>query len=155
MRVVDLCCGDGYFTAPRSRLVGDGAVIAVDLSAEMLARAREEVAREGRDSVWWILGDARHLADLIDERMDLVFLANTFHGVADKTAMCVGIRRALTAGGRLVVVNWHALPREQTPVLGRTRGPRTELRMSPAAMRAAVEPAGFRQVRVTDVGSYR
>lgn len=154
VRVVDLCCGDGYFTAPLSRLVADGAVIAVDLSTEMLERARQEVAREGRHNVRFIQADAREFADRIDEPVDAVFLANTFHGVADKKAICVAIRRALTPGGCLVVVNWHALPCDQTPVLGRPRGPQTELRMSPAETRAAVEPAGFRQVQVTDVGPY-
>ena len=154
MRVVDLCCGDGTFTAPLSRLVADGAVIAVDLSAEILERARQQVAREGRANVRFLLADARQLADLIDEPVDVVFLANTFHGVSDQKGLCAAVRRVLAPGGRLVVLNWHALPRAQTPVLGRPRGPSTELRMSPEATRVAVEPSGFRQVLVTDVGPY-
>ena len=27
MRVIDLCCGDGYFTAPMGQLVADGSVL--------------------------------------------------------------------------------------------------------------------------------
>jgi len=153
-RVVDLCCGYGYFTAPLSRLVANGTVIAVDLSVEMLERARQEVAREGLGNVQFLLADARQLADAIAQPVDVVFLANTLHGVGDKKLLCVAIRRVLVPGGRLVVINWHALAREQTPVLGRPRGPKTELRMSPIATRAAVEPAGFREVRVVDVGPY-
>ena len=42
MRVIDLCCGDGYFTAPMGQLVADGAVFAVELSADMLASARAD-----------------------------------------------------------------------------------------------------------------
>lgn len=154
MRVVDLCCGDGYFTAPLSRLVENGRVIAIDLSAEMLRLARHAIARVGGENVRFVRGDARELPDYIDEPVDVVFLANTLHGVDDRKAMCAAIRGALAVGGRLVIVNWHALPREQTPVLGQPRGPSTELRMSPEATRSIVEPAGFRQVRVADVGPY-
>lgn len=154
MRVVDLCCGDGTFTAPLSRLVAAGSVIGLDLAPAEIERARQAVAREGRDNVRFVQADARELADWIDNPVDVVFFANTFHGVTDKKALCVAIRRVLAPGGRLVVVNWHALPREQTTVLGEPRGPQTELRMSPAETRAVVEPAGFRQVQVTDIGLY-
>jgi len=44
-RVVDLCCACGDFSAPLARLVAGGTLIAVDLSAEMLERARQAVAR--------------------------------------------------------------------------------------------------------------
>ena len=94
------------------------------------------------------------MAHLLDECQDLVFVANTFHGVPDKKAMCEGVRAVLGPSGRFVVVNWHAMPRDETTVLGQPRGPRTELRMSPEETRAAVEPAGFRQVCVVDVGPY-
>jgi len=154
MRVVDLCCGDGYFTAPLSRLVEDGGMVAIDLSAEMLCLARNAIARAGGEDVRFVRLDARQLPDLIDEPVDVIFLANTLHGVDDKKAMCTAIRGTLAVGGRLVIVNWHALPREQTPVLGQPRGPSTEPRMSPEATRSIVEPAGFRQVRIGDVGPY-
>src|SRR3546814_5253049 len=45
MTVLDLCCGDGYFTAPLARLVG-GKVCGLDLDPEMIRRAAAEAARQ-------------------------------------------------------------------------------------------------------------
>jgi hypothetical protein len=53
-----------------------------------------------------------------------IIMANTFHGVPDKTGLCRAVAAALKSGGRFVVVNWHRLPREETVVLGQSRGRR-------------------------------
>jgi predicted RNA methylase len=47
MTVVDLCCGDGHFTAPLAELV-NGKVYALDIDPGMLNQARLEVARRER-----------------------------------------------------------------------------------------------------------
>src|SRR3546814_6695135 len=69
MTVLDLCCGDGYFTAPLARLVG-GKVCGLDLDQEMIRRAAAEAARQDATVSRWICADARavaeHLADPID-----------------------------------------------------------------------------------------
>lgn len=43
------------------------------------------------------------------------------------------------------------LPREQTTVLGKPRGPATPMRMSPEAVQAVVEPAGFVLERIVEL----
>ena len=75
--------------------------------------------------------------------VDYLLLANTLHGVPDKVALSHQLAAALRPGGRLGIVNWQPLPRETTTVLGRPRGPVTQLRMSADETRAVVEPAGF------------
>ena len=154
VRVVDLCCGDGYFTAPLSRLVQPAEVIAVDLSADMLRMAKAEVAASGADNVTFVEGDAGDLPDLVNEPVDLVIIGNTFHGVPDQTEMAQAVREVLEPGGHFVVINWYPIPREQTPVLDMPRGPATDLRMSPETTKGVVEPAGLREVKVIDVGPY-
>jgi hypothetical protein len=52
------------------------------------------------------------------------------------------------------VVNWYRRPRDQTTVLGQPRGPRTNVRMTPAEVAATVEPAGFKLVRVIGLPPY-
>jgi len=47
MRVVDLCSGDGYFTASMAELVAGSTVLAVELSEELIAAARAEMERAG------------------------------------------------------------------------------------------------------------
>ncbi len=154
VRTVDLYCGDGYFTAPLSRLVHHAEVIAVDLSADMLRMAKEEVAANGADNVTFIEGGADDLDELVTDPVDLVIIGNTFHGVPDQTEMAQAVREVLEPGGHFVVINWYPIPREQTKVLDMPRGPATEIRMSPETTKRVVEPAGLREVKVIDVGPY-
>lgn len=153
MTALDLCCGDGWFTAPLAKLTG-GKIYALDLDPEMLARAKEEVARAGGAVAGWIEGDARDLPSLLPKKADFVLIANTFHGVPDQTAMAEAVAAVLKPGGRFAIVNWHATPREETPVLDQPRGPRTELRMTPDQVRAAVEPAGFELDKLVELPPY-
>ncbi len=153
MTVVDLCCGDGYFTAPLAVLV-KGRVYAVDLDAYMLEKARAEVARLGTTVRRWICADATRLPSLVPEFVDFVLLANTFHGVPDKTELARCVAATLKASGLFAIVNWHPLPREKTTVLGQARGPKTELRMSPEQVEAVVGPAGFALKRVVELPPY-
>lgn len=153
MTVVDLCCGDGYFTTPLAKLVG-GRVYAVDLDPAMLERARAEVAAAGVTVRDWVRADAMDLADLIPEKVDFVLLANTLHGVPDKTGLARVLAAVLKSGGTFAVVNWHPLPREKSVVLGQPRGPASKLRLAPEAVRAAVEPAGFDLDRLVQLPPY-
>lgn len=150
MVVVDLCCGDGYFTAPIARIVG-GEVYGVDLDPTMLEQARTEVKRAGTNVLALITADARDLPQLLPGKVDYVLIANTFHGVPEKTAMARTVAAVLSPKGQFAVVNWHALPRERTVVLDKPRGPKTEMRMSPDDVRSVVEPAGFILERVVEL----
>lgn len=141
MTVLDLGCGDGYFTAAIARQVGSGRVIGFELDPAMLEQAK--ACCNGLNNCDWTLGDAMELSHLIAAPTEYVLMANTFHGVPDKTALAREIAFILGPSGRFAIVNWHTLPREETCVLGQPRGPRTDLRMSPEQTRAVVEPAGF------------
>lgn len=150
MVVVDLCCGDGYFTAPVARIV-EGNVYGVDIDPVMIEQTRAELERAGTTALGLICGDARDLPEMLPEKVDYALIANTFHGVPDKIGMAQAVAKVLNPGGRFVVVNWHPLPRERTVVLNKPRGPKTELRMSPEDVRSVVEPAGFLQERLVEL----
>lgn len=143
MVVVDLCCGDGLFTVPLAR-VACNRLYAIDIDPEMLNRAAAAVDATEAPGCHFIHGNATDLAHLILEPADFVFLANTFHGVPDKTGLARAVAATLKPGGRFAVVNWQPLPRERTTVLGQARGPKTEMRMAPSDVAMLVEPAGFR-----------
>lgn len=152
MEVVDLCCGDGHFSKPMCRLVHPGNTWALDLDARLLNEA-EQVCKDCPNFVP-ICADARELCGYISKPVDFVFIANTFHGVPDKTALSKAVYAVLKPGGRFAIVNWHRRPREETPVLGQPRGPVTALRMEPADVGALVQPAGFKFENVVEVGPY-
>jgi len=152
MTVVDLGCGDGYFTAAIARQLVSGRVIGFDLDPAMLAQA--QAACVGLANCDWLLGDAMELSRLVAEPVDYVLIANTFHGVPDKTALAHEIAATLKPGGRFAIVNWHPIAREQTPVLEQPRGPRTELRMSVEQTQQAVEPAGYALEMLVELPPY-
>ncbi|OYV77469.1 MAG: methyltransferase [Acidithiobacillus ferrivorans] len=152
MTVLDLCCGDGCFTAALARQVKDGQVLGFDLDEQMLEAAASVCA--GLETCTFLQGDAVAVHRLLSEPVDYCLLANTFHGVPKQTALAREIARVLKPGAVFAVVNWHARPREETPVLGQARGPRTELRMTPEQVRIVVEAAGFLPDRVVELPPY-
>lgn len=153
MNVVDLCCGDGWFTLPLAMVAN--SVIAVDIDNKLLEAARIRLSERGcAANVRFVEADAYDISKLVGEPMDHVFLANAFHGVPDRPRLSRAVQEALKPGGLFAVVSWHARPREQTTILGEPRGPATELRMTPATTIAAVEQGGLRHVYTVDVSPY-
>ena len=154
MRAVDLCCGDGLFTVAMAVLVGDGHVFAVDIDQDLLAAAELESERAGTSNISFVQGDAMDLPELIPEPVDMVVIANSFHGAPDHTALGRAVHAVLAPGGSFAVINWWPRPREETTVLGKPRGPRRELRFSPDQVAVWLAPAGFRLHEVKEVGPY-
>ncbi|MCL7938979.1 methyltransferase domain-containing protein [Halomonas sp. ATCH28] len=152
LTVVDLGCGDGYFTAAIARRLSSGRVIGFDLDPVMLEQA--QAACEGMPNCDWLLGDAMALSRLLNAPADYVLIANTFHGAPNKTALAREVAAALKPSGRLSIVNWYPLPREETTVFGQPRGPKTEMRMSPEQTRTVVEPAGFKLEMLVELPPY-
>lgn len=150
--VVDLCCGDGLFTIPLARMVRH--VVAIDLDPDMLAAARNRAVAEGITNCTFTMGDAYDLVALVPDRVDAVLLANTFHGVPEQTRLAHAVAAILRPGGRFIVINWHRQPREQTMVLGKPRGPKTEMRMTPDDVATVVIPSGLRLVQVVELPPY-
>lgn len=152
IEAIDLCCGDGYFTAELARLVFPASVTAVDLDAQMLAAARAECS--DMNNCNWLQIDAMDLPARIEKPVDFIFMANTFHGVQQKSELAQAMHSSLKAEGSLAIVNWHPRPRENTPVLGVPRGPATAMRMSVDDLRAAIEPAGFSLSNLIELPPY-
>ena len=146
MSVLDLCCGDGHFT--ESLVESQKAkVYGLDIDREMLSIAK---ARAGQD-VEWLEGDARDLPAHIKAPVDVVFMANTFHGVPEQTELARRVREVLKPGGLFMVVNWHVASPVETKVLGQPRGPRKDLRMTPVEVSKIVEPAGLELIQVAEL----
>ncbi len=104
--VLDLCCGDGTFTAPLAKLA-DGKVYALDLDQTMIDQAVAEVARHGGSVRQWICTDARNVVEVLPETVDYVLMANTFHGVLDQAAFARAVHAVLKPHSLFGIVNWH------------------------------------------------
>lgn len=150
--VVDLCCGDGLFTVALAQVAR--RVLAIDIDPRMLDLARAKASAVGVTNCAFVEGDAYQIATLVPWRADLVLIANAFHGVPDKVRLAREVTAILKSNGRFVVVNWHRRPREETPVLGQPRGPKTEMRMEPEDVSAALDRSGLRLACVVELPPY-
>ena len=153
MTVLDLCCGEGFFTAPLARLVG-GKLYALDHDPGRIERTRGELERAGTSALDLICADARDLPLVLPASVDFILLANAIHGFPDQTTIARSMASVLNRGGHVAVVNWRPIPREQTMVLCKPRGPSTALRMSPEDVEDALYPADLYLDEVLDLPPY-
>lgn len=152
MVVLDLCCGDGYFTIPLAEMAAK--VYGLELDGVLLEQAKRDAAVLNIQHCHWIQGDAMQIANSIPEFVDYVLIANTFHGIPNKQELVKSVASVLKPGGQFTIVNWHQRSREETTVLGLPRGPKTEMRMSPEQVNDIVLPLGFDLKSITDVSPY-
>ena len=133
MRVLDLGCGPGRLTIPLAQAVGPGGrVVAIDLQAAMLARAKAnaERARVGNiDFHALAIGKDALPAGAFDRAVLVAVLGE----VSDRTAALRQIFDALKPGGILAVTEAIADPHFQ---------PRGRIL-------SLASPVGFREIRRT------
>lgn len=130
-RLAEIGSGNGYFALPAAQIVAPERVYAVDIDTALLAELSELADQQATDNIRTIAGDARTLAAHLPEPVDVVLVANTFHGIDEPTAFVQQAVASLRPNGRVVIINWHDMPRETTRIGGDPRGPPTELRLSP------------------------
>jgi len=151
MDAIDLCSGDGWFTVQIAKVARH--VSAIDVDPTLLEIARHRLAESGAANCRFITGDAYDIAKLT-EPADFVFLANAFHGVPDRARLAKAVGAALKPTGQFAIVNWHKRPRDETPILGEPRGPKTELRMSPEETIKSVERGQLKFSKKVEIPPY-
>lgn len=107
--VLDIGCGAGEDLGRLREAVGtEGAVVGVDASAGMVARARDRVWDEGWNNVHVVRGDAGRLP--IEVPVDAVHAAMSLSAMPEQRAAVREAARILAPDGRLAVLDARPYP---------------------------------------------
>jgi SAM-dependent methyltransferase len=100
-RVLDLGCGAGTDSLVAAQMVApDGHVVGIDMTSEMLAKARAAAADLGVANVEFVEAEAEALP-LPDDSFDVVISNGVIDLIPDKDAVFAEIYRVLVPGGRI------------------------------------------------------
>ena len=110
--VVDVGCGTGRSTRDAARLTPQGSALGVDLSASMLERARRLSRADGLANVTFVQGDAQvhPFGEKVFDTAMSCFGAMFF---GDPVAAFANIGRGVRPGGRLALLAWRELARNE------------------------------------------
>jgi arsenite methyltransferase len=99
--VLDLGCGAGFDTLLAAKKVSpNGTVIGIDMTPEMVAKARHNASLLGVSNVMFLLGEIESLP-ITDASVDLVISNGVLNLCPDKPRVLGEVFRVLKSGGRL------------------------------------------------------
>ena len=155
--VLDLGSGGGFDVFLASKAVGaTGRVIGVDMTPEMLAKARKNQVKGEYENVQFRLGEIENLP-VADNSVDVIISNCVINLSPEKSRVFAETFRVLKPGGRLAISDVVAL----APLPEKVR---TDLALHAgcvagasvvADLRSMLEAAGFRNIRIETNGKSR
>jgi len=111
-QILDLGCGDGNTAIPEARLGAN--VLGVDIARNLVEAGNKRAREEGLTNISFQEGDATDLADLKDNRFDLVVSIFGAMFAPKPFDVAKEMVRVTKPGGRIVMGNW--IPQDPTLV---------------------------------------
>lgn len=158
-RVLDVGCGlASLLIALAERIPFQTPAVGIDVSEELIVQAAQEVRHAGLENRIRVLGSPATRLPFPDHSFDVVFSSHVIKHLDDQTLgqAFAEIARVLRPGGRFLFWEFRKTPRS-APLFwsARTTGLPPPFRLrSDEALRAALERAGFRQIRRLATGFF-
>ncbi len=144
MVFMDIGCGDGFFTIPAARIVGEtGKVYAVDVKASAIERLKRKAAEESLKNINAVVGAAEETV-FCNECADTVFYSSVLHDFKDPAKVLRNAKRMLKPSGKLVDLDW----KKKSSVFG----PPVQIRFSEEQAANLIKQAGFTIESMKDAG---
>jgi ubiquinone/menaquinone biosynthesis C-methylase UbiE len=138
-KIADVGAGTGYFAVRFAAVASAGKVYAVDIEPEMVAWLGTRASNEGLSNLVAVQGAAND--PQLPEGVDVVFMCNVFHHLADPRAYFEAVAGSLRPGGRVVIVDFRKDNPDDAP------GPPAQMRMRPQDITAHMQAAGYTLAR--------
>ena len=103
-RVLDLGAGSGYFSFPISKKLASGRLFAADVEPEMIRHIHHNAMLKGIQNIEVKLIDPK--APQIPENIDVVFMCDVMHHIADPVEWMTGIVKQLPSGAQFHIIEF-------------------------------------------------
>ena len=104
--VADVGAGSGAVSGPLAIATGPtGVMYAVDIDAGLLAHIQQRAAQQKLLNIRTVLGDVND--PKLPERVDVAFMNDVLHHVADRGTYLKNLASHLKPSGRLAIVDFH------------------------------------------------
>jgi ubiquinone/menaquinone biosynthesis C-methylase UbiE len=144
MVFMDIGCGEGFFTIPAAKLVGEkGVVYAVDVDASSIEKLKHKAAERNLQNLNAKVGEAEETV-FCEECADIVFYSIVLHDFRDPAKVLHNAKRMLKPAGKLVNLDWKKKPT--------AFGPPVRIRFSEEQAASLIKAAGFTIESAKDAG---
>lgn len=143
--VGDLGCGPGLFSVAFARACPEGVVYACDIEPAQLDQIREKIRADHLENVVPVLASADD-PHFPPGRLDVVFIADTYHHLDDRVAYMKRLKLVLKPGGRVVLLEYKP---GKLPV-----GPPPEHKLQPGVLEKELDEAGYVKAESFDTHPY-
>lgn len=138
-RIADIGAGTGLYTVLFGNKVGaSGTVFAVDIEPRFLRLINQRSADNDLSNVVSVLGQDNNIT-LPPDSIDMAYIADTYHYFSDPPQIMASVHRALSANGRLIILDYKADPKQ------------AHLRFGKGPLVSEIESFGFKLVEEPSV----
>ena len=143
---VDVGCGDGFFSIPAARLVGQkGRVYCVDVSGKAIEILKKNASMAGVENLTLRVGRAEETV-FCEACADFLFFGIVLHDFQDIDKVLTNARTMLKSSGQLVDLDWKKEPMQF--------GPPLRIRFTEKEAADTIEKARFQVESTRAIGHY-